>query len=147
MKCLQCNSSQVEKRSAGMWCAECRDYVQVFHEPAAPKSGSTYRFAKPPEAAAPVDSQSTTADPAAVPDFPLTPPGGSANLIPCHMCGHQVSPEAFSCSACGQPLQAGSEMSTMKVLRIIFWVIIGLVVGYIILKALFISIADAYIHS
>src|SRR5580692_6725998 len=75
MKCLQCNSSQVEKRSAGMWCAECRDYVQVFHEPAAPKSGSTYRFAKPPEAAAPVDSQSTTADPAAVPDFPLTPPG------------------------------------------------------------------------
>jgi hypothetical protein len=132
MRCPICNSPDLKVAGGKTSCRTCLREFEATN---------------PVDGSAPFDSPSAIADPATVPDFPLTPPGGSAYLVQCHMCGHQVSPEAFSCPACGQPLRAGSEMTTMKVLRIIFWVIIGIVVGGILLGAIFNNIADAYIHS
>jgi len=112
-----------------MWCRECQ-YAYDALADSATASGPV--LCKPN---------------ATVPDSSVPLPERTAELVRCPMCAHQISPEAVSCPACGQPLREVSEMSTMKILRIIFWVIIGLVVGYIVVKALFISIADAYIHS
>jgi len=156
MRCSQCNSARLEKRVRGFWCAECRNYVTVFDETARPKTDSTRREARGREAAATTnpaaeptaaDPESAAAEATSVPGLPPPLPERGGHLVECPMCAHPISPEAVSCPACGQPLREVADMSTMKVLRIIFWVIIGLVVGYIMVKALFISIADAYIHS
>ena len=130
MNCPKCNSANVMPVGELMWCQDCHYAEKASADPATA-----------------ANPQAGIADTTAVPDFPLTPLGGSASLVQCHMCGHQISPEAVSCPSCGQPLQAVPEMSTMKVLRIIFWVIIGLVVGGILLEAIFNNIADSYIHS
>jgi len=130
MNCPKCNSANVMPVGELVWCKDCHYAENVSADPATT-----------------ANPQASIADTTAVPDFPLTPLGGSASLVQCHMCGHQISPEAVSCPSCGQPLRAVSEMSTMKVLRIIFWVIIALVVGYILLKALFLTIAEGYIRS
>jgi hypothetical protein len=128
MKCSQCNSSHVEKRGERMWCAECRGYVDVFDETAAPQSSFTYRFAKPPEASASADSAAA-------------PPSSTAQALPlgmtnCPACARPISTEAASCPGCGHPFReplSPYAASATVVIHAIVLCVVGWIISVVLL--------------